>query len=170
MCTILFGWSYYVSTIVNRVINKKQCLHWHPQTRTNYSSATPSPPPPLPPPALVKYIVGSNHLPLELVISFGGLHGAHRCIAASLSSLVNVDATCINSNITSHKYVFPSFNNIDPRRMMLVDCCMLCCRGCGPIVAPYDGGGCHGPSSLIVFYLAFYLGHKPQVRQTQVWP
>ena len=30
---------------------------------------------------------------------------------------------------------FSSFNDVDPSHMMLVDCCVLCCRGCGPIVA-----------------------------------
>jgi hypothetical protein len=47
-------------------------------------------------------------VPLELVISSSGLHGAHCRVAASSSSLVNVDvnATCINSNITSNKYSF----------------------------------------------------------------
>ena len=65
--------------------------------------------------------------------------------------------------------IFSSFNDIDPSHMMLVDCCMLCCQGCGPIAAPYDGGsGRHGPSSLITFYLAFYLGHKSHVCQAQV--
>ena len=27
------------------------------------------------------------------------------------------------------------FNDVDPSHMMLVDCCMLCCRGCGSIAA-----------------------------------
>ena len=93
----------------------------------------PSPPPP--PPALVEYIVGSNNVPSELAISSSGLHGAHCRVAASLSSLVDVNPTCIISNITSNKYFFSSFNNVDPSHMMLVDCCMLCCRGCGPIAA-----------------------------------
>jgi hypothetical protein len=30
---------------------------------------------------------------------------------------------------------FSSFNDVDPSHMMLVDCCVLCCRVCGPIVA-----------------------------------
>ncbi len=30
---------------------------------------------------------------------------------------------------------FSSFNDIDMSHIMLVDCCMLCCRECGPIVA-----------------------------------
>jgi hypothetical protein len=130
----------------------------------------PQPPLPLPPPpALVKYIVGSDNAPLQSAILFSGLHGTHPCIAASSPSLVNVDVMCINSNITSNNF-FSSFNNIDPSHMMLVDFCMLCCQGCGPIAAAYDGGGQHGPSSLITFCLAFYLGHKPQVRQAQVRP
>ena len=28
-----------------------------------------------------------------------------------------------------------SFNDVDPLHMMLVDCCVLCCRGFGPIAA-----------------------------------
>ncbi len=75
-------------------------------------------------------------MPLESAISSRGLHGAHRRIAASLSSLVEVNTTCINSNITSNIF-FSSFNNVDPSHMimMLVDCCVLCCRGGGPIAA-----------------------------------
>ena len=30
---------------------------------------------------------------------------------------------------------FSSFNNVDPSHMILVDCRVLCCRVCGPIVA-----------------------------------
>jgi hypothetical protein len=32
-------------------------------------------------------------------------------------------------------YFFSSFNDVDLSHNMLVDCCMLCCRECGPIVA-----------------------------------
>jgi hypothetical protein len=28
---------------------------------------------------------------------------------------------------------FSSFNDVDLPHSMLVDCCMICCRGCGPI-------------------------------------
>jgi hypothetical protein len=31
--------------------------------------------------------------------------------------------------------LFSSFNEVDLLHIMLVDCCMLCCRECGPIVA-----------------------------------
>ncbi len=31
--------------------------------------------------------------------------------------------------------IFSSFNGVDLLHVMLVDCCMLCCRECGPIVA-----------------------------------
>jgi hypothetical protein len=30
---------------------------------------------------------------------------------------------------------FSSFNDVDLLHIMLVDCCMLCCRECGPIAA-----------------------------------
>ncbi len=30
---------------------------------------------------------------------------------------------------------FSSFNDVDLSHIMLVDCCMLCCRECGPIAA-----------------------------------
>ncbi len=123
-----------MSPIVNRGINKNPVSPSTPPDADKLLVRNPLPPSP-PPPALVKYIVGSNNVPLELVISSSGLHGAHRRVAASSSSLVNVDATCINSNITSNKYFFPSFKDLDPPHMMLVDCCMLCCQGCGPIVA-----------------------------------
>ena len=68
---------------------------------------------------------------LELAILFSGLQGAHHRVAASLSLLVDVNAMCINNNITSN--IFSSFNNIDPSHMMLIDFCLLCCQGCGPI-------------------------------------
>jgi hypothetical protein len=41
--------------------------------------------------------------------------------------------------------IFSSFNDIDPLHMMLVYCCVLCCRVGGPIAAPYDGSNHHGP-------------------------
>ena len=31
--------------------------------------------------------------------------------------------------------LFSSFNGVDLSHIMLVDCCMLCCRECGPIAA-----------------------------------
>ena len=132
-----FCLSYYVSTVVHHGIEKKQCHHWHPWSRTNYSSATPSPPHPLTPPfASPRWIfIGSNNVPSESATSLSGLHSAHRRIAASSSSLVDVDAMSINSDITSNIYIFSSFNDVDPFHMMLVDCCVLCCRGCGPIAA-----------------------------------
>ncbi len=67
----------------------------------------PQPPPPLPPPpALVDNIVVSGTHVLELAILSSGLQGAHHCVAASLSSLVVVNAMCINSHITSDKCFF----------------------------------------------------------------
>ena len=58
-------------------------------------------------------------MPSELAISSSGLHGAHHRVAALSSLLVDVDPTCINSNITSNKYIFSSFNIVDPLHMML---------------------------------------------------
>ena len=55
--------------------------------------------------------------------------GGNRCC------IVIINATCINSNITSNKYYFSSFNDVDLSHIMLVDCCMLCCRECGNIAA-----------------------------------
>ncbi len=49
--------------------------------------------------------------------------------------IVVVDVACININITSNKYIFSSFNDVDLSHIMLVDCCMLCCQECGPIAA-----------------------------------
>ena len=43
---------------------------------------------------------------------------------------------------------------------MLVDCCVLCCRGCGP-ERPYDSGGRHGPSIVDRIFPSF-------LSQTQV--
>jgi hypothetical protein len=31
--------------------------------------------------------------------------------------------------------IFSSFNNVYPSQILLVDCCVLCCWGCGPIAA-----------------------------------
>ena len=31
--------------------------------------------------------------------------------------------------------LFSRFNDVDLLHIMLVDCCMLCCRECGPIAA-----------------------------------
>jgi hypothetical protein len=96
----------------------------------------PQPPPPLPPPpALIDNIAMSGTHALESAILSSGLQGAHHRVTALSSSLVVVDAMCINSHITSNKYFFSSFNDVDPSHMMLVDCCVLCCRGCGPIAA-----------------------------------
>jgi hypothetical protein len=132
MCTILHLRVMGGATTHIMLLKKNQCPYEHPWLWTNNSSATPSPPPP--PPALVDNIVGSDTHALESAVSSSGLHGAHRCVAASLSLLVVIDATCINSHITSNKKK-TSFNNVDLSYMMLVDCCVLCCRGCGPIAA-----------------------------------
>ena len=67
----------------------------------------PQPPPPLPPqPALVNNIAVSGTHVLESAILFSGLQGAHHCVAALSLLLVVVNATCINSHITSNKYFF----------------------------------------------------------------
>jgi hypothetical protein len=113
----------------------------------------PLPPPPTPvPPA--EYIVGSDNVPSESAISSSGLHGAHRRVAASSSSLVDVNLTCIISNITSNKYFFSSFNDVDPSHVMLVDCCVLCCQ-----VWAHSGrmmaAAAIDHRSSITFYLAF---------------
>ncbi len=58
----------------------------------------PQPPPPLPPPpALVDNIAVSGTHALELAILSSGLQGAHHRVAALLSSLVVIDATCIKT-------------------------------------------------------------------------
>ena len=133
MCTILF-----LGVIVHQplciVLSKNPMV---PMSTLGCGQITrPQPPPPPPPaPALVDNIAVSGTHALESAISSSGLHGAHHHVTASLSLHVVVDATCINSHITSNKYFFSSFNNVDQSHMMLVDCCVLCCRGCGPIAA-----------------------------------
>ena len=61
--------------------------------------------------------------------------GGRQCEGGDRCCIVIVNAACINSNITSNKYTFSSFNEVDLSHIMLVDCCMLCCRECGPIAA-----------------------------------
>ncbi len=46
---------------------------------------------------------------------------------------------------------FSSFIDADPSHIMLVDCCMLCCRECGPIMAVW---GRRPPWS--IYSIAFY--------------
>jgi hypothetical protein len=99
----------------------------------------PHPPPPSPPsPALVNNILVSGTHALESAISSSGLHSAHHHVTASSLLHVILNAMCINSHITSNKYFFSSFNDVDPSHMMLVDCCVLCCRGCGPTAAVWS--------------------------------
>ena len=53
------------------------------------------------------------------------------------------------------------FNDADPSDIMLVDCCMLYCRECGPI-ASYDNAGRHGQFIRLhftPFLLAFLSRH-----------
>ncbi len=47
--------------------------------------------------ALVEYIVGSDNVPSELVMSLTGLHSAHCRVAAFSSLLVGGNVKCINS-------------------------------------------------------------------------
>ncbi len=63
------------------------------------------------------------------------LWGRQRRKGGDCCRIVVVDATCNNSHINSNKYFFSSFNDVDLSHIMLVDCCMLCCRECGPIAA-----------------------------------
>jgi len=89
-----------VSTVVHRVIEKNPVAPSTPSVADKLLLRNPLPP------ALVEYIVGSDNVPSESAISSSGLHGAHRRVAVSSSSLVDVDPTCIISNITSNKYFF----------------------------------------------------------------
>ena len=95
-----------------------------------YSSATPSPP--HQPSSNIS--LGASPRRRNRRYHIPGCTAPNCCVAASLSPLVDVDAMCINSNITSNIF-FSSFNNVDLSHMMLVDCCVLCCRVCGPIAA-----------------------------------
>ncbi len=52
--------------------------------------------------------------------------------------IVVVDATCNNRHINSNNFFFSSFNNVDLSHIILVGCCMLCCRECGPIAAVWQ--------------------------------
>ncbi len=96
----------------------------------------------------------ADAVPLPASNLSGGLNGAHLHIAALLSLHVVIDTMCIYSHITSNKYFFSSFNNVDPSHMMLIDCYVLCCQECGPIAAVWRW---RPPWSinLIAFYLAF---------------
>jgi hypothetical protein len=154
MVTILFHWrtSHQTKQIV--LPSQPQCPHLFLSRK---------PPPPLPPP----YQLSSNislgasprrrnwryHLPGCTAPIVALLH-RRRC-----SSTLTWRALIV---ILLVIYIFSSFNNVYPSHMMLVDCCVLCCRGCGAAAIVHR--------SSIAFYLAFYLGHKLQVRQTQVPP
>ena len=91
-----------MSNIVNCVIKEKPVSPSTPPDVDKLLVRNPLSPPP---PTLVEYIVGSNNVPLELAILFSGLQGAHHRVAASLSLLVDVNAMCINSNITSNIFL-----------------------------------------------------------------
>jgi len=60
--------------------------------------------------------------------------------------------------------IFSSFNNADPSYTMLVDCCMLYCRECGPIAAVWRDRPPWLISSIAFYpilpsyFTAFYLG------------
>ncbi len=61
----------------------------------------------------------------------GGNNAREAIIVASLSSTrraLIVILLVINT-------LFSSFNGVDLSHIILVDCCMLCCRECGPIAA-----------------------------------
>jgi hypothetical protein len=71
--------------------------------------------------------------------SSGGPNGAHRFIVVASSTHIVVAATRIKGHINSNKNIFfSSFNDADPSHIMLVDCCMLSCRECGPIAAVWQ--------------------------------
>jgi hypothetical protein len=55
------------------------------------------------------------------------LHHCRRSSTSTRRALLVILLAIIN--------FFSSFNNVDPSHMMLVDCCVLFSRGCGPIAA-----------------------------------
>ena len=65
----------------------------------------------------------------------GRPNGAHHFIVVASSTHIVVVATRINGHINSNNYFFSSFKDADQLHIMLVDCCMLYCRECGPIAA-----------------------------------
>jgi hypothetical protein len=91
------------------------------------------------------------HLASATSNSSGGLSGAHRFVNVLLFSHANVETMCDNSHIKSNKYFFSSFNKANPSHNMLVDCCMLYCRECGPMLAVGTM-----PSPWSISLIAFY--------------
>jgi hypothetical protein len=81
-----------------------------------------------PPPPLEANTHVADAVPLPATNSSGGPNGAYSFIVVSLLTHIAVTATRTNGHINSNKYA-------DPSHIMLVDCCMLYCRECGPIAA-----------------------------------
>ena len=105
-------------------------------TMSSVRNTPPTLPPGAPPlPPLIANTYAANNAVLVTSNPSGGLSGTHRFVVAALSLHFVVNATCNGSHLNSNKYNFSSFNNADPSHIMLVDCCMLNCRECGPIAA-----------------------------------
>jgi len=75
------------------------------------------------------------HLALATSNSSGGLSGAHRFVDVASFLHAVVETMCNSSHINSNKFFFSSFNDANPSHTMLVDCCILYCRECGPMLA-----------------------------------
>jgi hypothetical protein len=121
------------STIV--VSQKKhECPYEHPQFGPDNSSATPShPSTPRQPSSIILLGAVTCHYNRQYypagwaVPIVSSLHRRRRSSSSMRRALIAI-LLVINT-------FFSSFNDVDPSHMMLVDCCVLCCRGCGPIAA-----------------------------------
>ena len=117
------------------VLSKKTlCPYEHTRSRTNNSSATLFPPPPPRQPLLLTSLGASLmrwnwlFLPVGRTVPIVPSLDRHRRTSPSTRLAIIVILIVIN-------IFFSSFNDVDPSHMMLVDCCVLCCRECGPIAA-----------------------------------
>ena len=135
----MVGVPYFLEEIlsVEPPTSRRQKKHGDPNsTMSSTRNTSPTLPPDAPPLAPLDantYAAGTAVSATSN--SSGGPNGAHRFVVVASSSHFIVDATCYGSHLNSNKYFFSSFNNADPSHIMLVDCCMLYCRECGPIAA-----------------------------------
>ncbi len=128
-----FSKSYYALNHPHRVAKKKSVtpIAWWACTKIHRRLALPAPPPCLPsmPTHMQASTCHQQHRirpagwTVPIVLSLR----RHRRMSSSTGCAIIVILLVL--------FFFSSFNDVDPSHMMLVDCCVLCCRVCGPIAA-----------------------------------
>ncbi len=119
-----------------RTLRRQKKLRDPNSTMSSVRKAHPTLPPDAPPlPPLIANTHVTNAVVLATSNSSSGPNGTHCFVVVVFLAHIVIVAMRINGHINSNRHNFSSFNDADLSYTMLVDCCMLYCRECGPIAA-----------------------------------